>query len=82
MRGNQHGADAAPWVLGPVVDALCAANADLVKGRRGKLGRGALPSRVNSGRVPVAHSHSITPRAYWSAGSVACLLERCCSGAM
>lgn len=37
--------DAEDWALGPVVDALCAANGDLLRGRRRKLGRGALPSR-------------------------------------
>lgn len=31
--------------LGPVVDALCDANADLMRGRRARLGRHALPSR-------------------------------------
>jgi len=43
---DQDGGDAgSPWTLGPVVDALCSANADLLRGRRGRLGRGALPSR-------------------------------------
>jgi len=31
--------------LGPVVDALCTSNADMLQGRRRKLGRYALPSR-------------------------------------
>jgi serine O-acetyltransferase len=33
------------WSLGPVVDALCTENASLLRGRRRKLGRQALPSR-------------------------------------
>jgi serine O-acetyltransferase len=33
------------FALGPVVDALCEANADLLLGRRRKLGKRALPSR-------------------------------------
>ena len=36
---------ARPWQLGPIVDELTAANAELLRGRRRKLGRGALPSR-------------------------------------
>ena len=34
------------WSLGPVVEALCASNAELLRGRRRKLGRHALPSRA------------------------------------
>ena len=37
--------DASAWSLAPVVDALCAENADLLRGRRRKFGRHALPSR-------------------------------------
>ncbi|MFT3776365.1 MAG: serine O-acetyltransferase [Minicystis sp.] len=33
------------FTLGPVVDALCAENAELLRGRRRKLGQKALPSR-------------------------------------
>jgi serine O-acetyltransferase len=33
------------WSLPPVVNAICQANADLVPGRQGKLGRRSLPSR-------------------------------------
>jgi serine O-acetyltransferase len=33
------------WQLGPIVEELTAANAELLRGRRSKLGRGALPSR-------------------------------------
>lgn len=33
------------WSLGPIVDALCTENAALLRGRRRKLGRQALPSR-------------------------------------
>jgi serine O-acetyltransferase len=40
-------------MLGPVVDALCAANADLCRGRRRKLGRGTLPSREAIAQIVV-----------------------------
>jgi serine O-acetyltransferase len=41
------------WTLGPVVDALCSANAELLRGRRSKLGRGALPSREALAEIEV-----------------------------
>jgi serine O-acetyltransferase len=43
--GAEGADDTASWGLGPVVEALSAANADLLRGRRRKLGRRALPSR-------------------------------------
>ena len=43
MKGPEdHGSS---WKLGPIVEELTAANAELLRGRRTKLGRGALPSR-------------------------------------
>jgi serine O-acetyltransferase len=44
-RADDGATHSASWTLGPVVDAICAANADLLRGRRGRLGRGMLPSR-------------------------------------
>jgi serine O-acetyltransferase len=45
VRCGDTGDESGTWPLGPVVEALCAANADLLHGRRRKLGRRALPSR-------------------------------------
>jgi serine O-acetyltransferase len=45
VRRGDAGDDLSSWALAPVVDALCSANADLLQGRRRKLGRGALPSK-------------------------------------
>lgn len=45
MNGEDGGEESSPWTLGPVVEGLCAENADLLRGRRRKLGQGALPSR-------------------------------------
>ncbi len=44
-RPAEDGQVAGSWSLAPVVDALCAANAELVRGRGSRLGAGALPSR-------------------------------------
>ena len=45
MRPFEACDNASGWVLAPVVDALCEANAELLRDRRRKLGRNALPSR-------------------------------------
>ncbi len=46
MSDAGEGGEASSWTLGPVVDALCSANAELLRGRRRKLGQGSLPSRA------------------------------------
>ncbi len=45
MRCGESGDESSSWPLGPVVEAICAANAELLHGRRRKLGRRGLPSR-------------------------------------
>ncbi len=67
MRCRESGGDGAPWTLGPVVDALCAANADLLRGRRGKLGRGALPSREAMAQVVVDLRAALFPAHFGAA---------------
>jgi serine O-acetyltransferase len=42
---RQVGPEPAPWSLSAVVDAICQANGDLLRGRDGKSGRRSLPSR-------------------------------------
>ena len=49
----RSGDDASSWTLGPVVEALCSANAEILRGRRRKLGRGALPSRESLSQIMV-----------------------------
>jgi len=51
MRPFEACDNASGWVLAPVVDALCDANADLLRDRRRKLGRNALPSRETLGEI-------------------------------
>ena len=64
MRRSAAGDDSSSWSLGPVVDALCAANADLVRGRRGKLGRRALPSREGLAEIFVDLRAALFPGHY------------------
>jgi serine O-acetyltransferase len=51
--GDAGDDDGSPWTLGPVVEALCAANAELLRGRRRKLGERALPSREALAQIVV-----------------------------
>jgi len=64
VRRCEGGDDASSWSLGPVVEALCAANADLVRGRRGKLGRRSLPSREALAEILVDLRAALFPGHY------------------
>jgi serine O-acetyltransferase len=55
------GDESSAWTLGPVVDALCAANADLLRGRRRKLGQRALPSREALAQIAADLSAALFP---------------------
>jgi serine O-acetyltransferase len=43
---TEGGGEGSSWTLGPVVDALGVANAEILRGRRRKFGQRALPSRA------------------------------------
>ncbi len=64
MRRCEGGDDASSWALAPVVEALCAANADLLRGRRGKLGRRSLPSREALAEILVDLRAALFPGHY------------------
>jgi serine O-acetyltransferase len=64
VRLCEGGDDSSSWGLGPVVEALCAANADLVRGRRGKLGRRSLPSREGLAQILVDLRAALFPGHY------------------